>query len=130
MSHELEKVEKQTVEQTDETTWAGRTFQPAVDIWETAKALVIEADMPGVQREDVEIDLNDDVLTLSGRVKVNAYAGMTPVYSEYNVGNWYRRFTVGDQIDREKIGAAMKDGVLTVMLPKREKFLSRRITVS
>lgn len=126
---ELETVEKKAVEQTEEMTWAGRTYRPDVDIWENEAAIMIAADLPGVRKEDLEIDLKDDVLTIQANVALNNYEGLRAVYGEYNVGNFYRRFSLGEAIDQEQISAAIDDGVLTLTLPKREKARRRSITV-
>lgn len=130
MSRDLETTEKRTLKQSDETTWAGDTYLPAVDIYESESALKIEADVPGVKKENVEIDLDNDVLTISARVSFADYEGLAPLFSEYNVGNFHRRFSLGEAVDREKITADMKQGVLTVTLPKKEAILPRRIEIS
>ena len=130
MSKDMETTEKKTLEAQEETTWEGQTYQPAVDIYENETALVIEADVPGVAKEGVEIDLDNDVLTIKATVSFAAYEGLSPMYSEYNVGNYFRRFSIGETIDRERISAAMDRGVLTVTLPKREVARPRRIEVS
>ena len=130
MSDELTKVEKQAMEKTEEMTWAGDTFRPPVDIWENETALTIEADVPGVRKDDVELDLRDDVLTISARVSADEYEGLRPLYGEYNVGNFYRRFTLGEAIDQEKISAELNGGVLRLTLPKKEKVLPRTIQIS
>ena len=93
-------------------------------------ALVLQADVPGVKKDDVEINLDKDVLTISGRVALDEYEGLRPVYSEFGVGNFYRRFSLGETIDQAAITADMNDGVLTVTLPKREKAQPRKITVT
>jgi HSP20 family protein len=130
MSKAIKKVEKTDVEKSDETTWAAKTYEPAVDIWETADALALAADVPGVTRDKVELDLRDDTLTIRAEVGADAYEGLRPLYGEYNIGNFYRRFSLGEVIDREKISADLKDGVLTVTLPKREKAKPRKIVVA
>ena len=99
-----------------------------MDIWETEDALLLAADVPGVTRDHVELDLHDDTLTILAQVGADSYEGLRPLYGEYNIGNFYRRFSLGEAIDREKICADLKDGVLTVTLPKREKAKPRRIT--
>lgn len=131
MSTELEKVEKKTLEESQEApTRAARTYVPDVDIWEGPDALALAADMPGVARDSIEIDLRDDVLTIQGTVSLAGYEGLRPLYSEYNVGNYYRRFTLGETIDQSRISARMDDGVLTLTLPKREKAKPRRIALA
>jgi len=92
MSKDIETTEKKALEKTEETTWAGQTYEPTVDIWESEQALVLQADVPGVKKDDVEINLDQDVLTISGRVSLDDYNGLRPVYSEFNVGNFFRRW--------------------------------------
>jgi len=130
MSTELETTEKKVLEKTEETTWAGETYEPVVDIWESEQALILQADVPGVRKEDVEVNLDNDVLTINGRVSVDDYEGLRPVYSEYNVGNYFRRFSLGETIDKAKISADMQDGVLTVTLPKKERAQPRKIMIA
>lgn len=130
MSKDIETTEKKALEKTDETTWAGETYEPTVDIWESDGALVLQADVPGVKKDDVEINLDKDVLTISGRVALDEYDGLRPVYSEFGVGNFFRRFSLGETIDQAKIAADMAEGVLTVTLPKKEKAQPRKITVA
>jgi HSP20 family protein len=130
MSKDIETTEKKAIEKAEETTWAGQTYEPAVDIYESEGALVLQADVPGVSKDDVEINLDQDVLTISGRVALDDYDGLRPVYSEFNVGNFYRRFSLGETIDQAAITADMEEGVLTVTLPKKEQAQPRKITVA
>ncbi len=130
MSKDIETTEKKAIEKAEETTWAGQTYEPAVDIYESENALVLQADVPGVRKDDVEINLDQDVLTISGRVALDTYNGLRPVYSEFNVGNFFRRFSLGETIDQAAITADMDEGVLTVTLPKREQAQPRKITVA
>jgi len=125
---ELEAKPKQKVER-HETTRPGAFFQPAVDIFETPEELTLVADMPGVPPDGVDIDLEGDELSIEGRVKAEGYEGLKPLYVEYGVGGYYRRFTLGEMIDREAIKAQLRNGVLVVKLPKAERARARRITV-
>jgi HSP20 family protein len=127
--NELEAKPKQKVERRDETTRPGTYFQPAVDIFETKDELVLVADMPGVPPDGVDVDLEGDELSIEGRVRSGEYDGLKPLYVEYGVGGFYRRFTLGEMIDREGIKAQMKNGVLVLKLPKAERARARRITV-
>ena len=127
--NELEAKPKQKVERRDETTRPGSYFQPAVDIFETKDELVLVADMPGVPPDGVDVDLEGDELSIEGRVRSGEYDGLKPLYVEYGVGGYYRRFTLGEMIDRDGIKAQMKNGVLVLKLPKAERARARRITV-
>ncbi|MGE0823005.1 MAG: Hsp20/alpha crystallin family protein [Candidatus Binatia bacterium] len=113
-----------------EATRAGRAFVPNVDIYETSESLWLRADMPGVDEQSIDINVADGVLTIEGQVVVKDYENLTPVYTEYNVGNFARRFTLSNAIDAEKISARMKHGVLELELPKAETAKPRRITIA
>jgi HSP20 family molecular chaperone IbpA len=114
----------------DEPTRPGRTYQPDVNIYETQDALWLWADMPGVEEKEIDVRLADGVLTIEGRVAVEEYKDLGPVYTEYNVGNYLRRFSLSSDIDVDRIAARMTNGVLELHLPKAEKAKPRRITVS
>ena len=106
----------------------GRVFIPAVDIFETPQALVLVADMPGVAGDKVTIDLKENLLTIHGQVSPPAEKQVI-LAQEYAIGDYYREFQVGELVDKEKIEANVKNGVLTLMLPKAEKAKPRRIEV-
>jgi HSP20 family protein len=114
----------------EESTRPGRAYVPNVDIYETADAIWLWADMPGVDQQSVDIGLADGVLTIEGRVALKDYEQLTPVYTEYNVGNYQRRFTISSEIDAERIKARMANGVLEIELPKSDRAKPRRIAIS
>ncbi len=127
-AQELAAHEKQQV-QGQEKTRAGRYFLPDVDIYESADLLHLRADMPGVKDQDVEVTLENGVLTIEGKVVLDMYQGLSPLYTEYNVGNYFRQFELNETLDESKISAKMKDGVLELELPKAEAAKPRRIEV-
>ena len=98
-------------------------------MYETEEALTVVMEVPGVAREAVEIEVKDDVLRVEGRIDPSKYGGLEPVYTEYNVGHWARSFALSDKVDRERIGAQLEDGVLTLTLPKTAEAKPRRIAV-
>ena len=106
----------------------GRVFIPAVDIFETPQALVLVADMPGVAGDQVTIDLKENLLTIHGQVSPPSEKQVI-LAQEYAIGDYYREFQVGELVDKEKIEANVKNGVLTLTLPKAEKAKPRRIEV-
>jgi HSP20 family protein len=130
-TQELTPKEKQELTEKEHLR-PGRTYVPEVDIREDDQALWLWADMPGVTPDQVEVELHDDVLRLEGRVAAQDYDGLTPIYTEYNVGNYLRRFTLSNAqyFDRDQISARLENGVLSVKLPKAEQAKPRRIPVS
>jgi HSP20 family protein len=126
---ELAVREKREVAAKEERTVPGRFYVPHTDVYETEEALTVVMEMPGVGREDVGVELKDDVLRVEGRIDFAKYGGMEPVYTEYNVGHYARSFSLSDKVDRERIGAQFEDGVLTLTLPKTEEARPRRIAV-
>ena len=128
---ELTPKEKQELKEQEQTR-PGRYYVPEVEIFEDEEALYLSADMPGVDLESVDVELNDDVLTLQGRVSLKDYEGLRPIYTEYNVGHYLRRFTLSDasRFDRDAITARMVNGVLDIRLPRSEKTKPRRISVT
>ncbi len=125
---DLQVQEKQELQTKSESTRNVPIFIPAVDIYESENELTLLADMPGVPIDNVDIDLNDDQLTVKGTAAAEEQGG-TALLREYSVGDYYRQFTVSSAIDREKIKASMKDGVLKLVLPKAEAAKPRKIEV-
>jgi HSP20 family molecular chaperone IbpA len=126
---EIATREKQQVQGTEKTR-SGRYFVPEVDISEYDDSLRLWADMPGVSEKDVSVGLKDGILTIEGSVSAGTYEKLAPVYTEYNVGNYFRQFTLNADIDEERISAKMRNGVLTLELPKREQAKPRTIPVT
>jgi len=114
----------------EERTIPGRFYAPATDIYETGEALIVVMDMPGVNKESVEVRLEKDLLSVEGRIDYKNYEGLTPVYTEYNVGHFSRRFSLTEKVDRDAISARINDGVLTLTLPKVAQARRRRVPVS
>ncbi len=125
---ELTTQDKQEVK-TEEPTRPGRTYVPNVDISETENALWLRADMPGVKEDSIEISVEKNVLSIEGQVALQEYENLAPVYTEYNVGNYQRRFTLSNAIDADKIHAHLTNGVLELELPKAESAKPRRVAV-
>ncbi|MGQ9749660.1 Hsp20/alpha crystallin family protein [Desulfosoma sp.] len=125
---DIEVREKKEVQTQSETTRNIPVYVPAVDIYETEEALTLVADMPGVSPENVDIDIRDDQLTIRGTVTLEG-EGETVLLREYGVGDYFRQFTLGRIIDQSKIEAAMKNGVLTLTLPKVDKARPRKVEV-
>jgi HSP20 family molecular chaperone IbpA len=125
---ELRKREAE-VQEGMERTRTGRVFTPAVDIIEKKDDIIVIADMPGVDRESVDINLENNVLTIYGKVGIENPADHRLITSEYGTGDYQRVFTLSDEVDRDNIKATVRNGVLKLVLPKTEKVRSRRIMV-
>lgn len=118
---QVQETEKQEIDETEaERTRAGACFVPRVDIYETEDGITVVADMPGVDEESIDITLEQNVLTINGYVEPERPEDYSLAYAEYRVGDYQRRFTVSDQVDKENIEATVKDGVLRLQLPKAE----------
>jgi HSP20 family molecular chaperone IbpA len=123
MSEETREIQVQDTEKQVAETEAERTrdrvaFVPRADIYETDEAIVLVADMPGVDGNTLDITLEKGVLTLNGAVEPQAPEGYSLAYAEYRVGDYVRSFSLSDEIDQEAIEATLKDGVLRLTLPK------------
>ena len=128
-AQELAVRDKQELASQDEKTVPGRYYVPFADIYETDEALCVVMEMPGVEKKDLEVALENGVLRIDGRIDFSKYDGMEPVYTEYNVGHYTRSFTPSNKIDQEKISAQLEDGVLTLTLPKAKEAQPRRISI-
>jgi HSP20 family protein len=126
---ELAVREKQELAAREEKTVPGRFYVPYTDVYETEEALTVAMEVPGVGREDVAVEVKDDVLRVEGRIDFSKYGGLEPVYTEYNVGHWTRSFALSDKVDQERIDARLEDGVLTLTLPKTAEARPRRIAI-
>lgn len=126
---ELQVAEKQAIEKHGgEPTRQDVMWIPQVDIVDDKEAITLRADLPGVKKDNVEIDVRDGVLSLTATVSPTP-DNWQPVYHEYEVGGYSRQFTLGEQIDQAKITADMENGVLTLVLPKAEQHKPRKIAI-
>ena len=127
---ELQVQQKREVEKKQESTAPARTYVPVTDIFETDAALMLALEMPGVDREKVNVELESGVLTVEGQINFAKYERLYPVYTEYNVGNYARSFQLSSDIDQDRISAEFKDGVVMLTLPKAAKATPRKIKIN
>lgn len=125
----LEVQEKKELQTKGEKTVPARYYVPNTDICETEDALEVVMEVPGVDRKDIDIKLEDDMLIVEARIDHAKYDGMEPLYTEYNIGHFGRRFALSHMIDQQQIGATLSDGVLTLTLKKMEQAKPRRIEI-
>jgi len=125
----LDTPHKKELESKQEKTIPGKFFLPFTDIFETEDSLVVVMEMPGVDRNDIEVRVEKDILSVEGQIHFGKYENLKPVYTEYNVGHFSRSFSLSNEIDQTGIGARVVDGVLTLTLPKAKEAAPRRITI-
>jgi HSP20 family protein len=126
---ELQVQQKRELETKEETTVPARTYLPTADIFETQDALQVILEMPGVEKTNINVTVQDGVLRVEGRLDFSNYKNLQPLYTEYNVGHYARSFRLSSQIDQNEIGAELSDGVLTLTLPKVEEARPRTIQI-
>jgi HSP20 family molecular chaperone IbpA len=130
-NEQIEQTGKQELQSQEgvERTRSGRVYTPAVDIYETAEAIVLVADMPGVDESSVDVTLEKGVLTIYGRVQPWQFEGHTLRYAEYGIGDYQRSFTISNQIDWERIEGSVSNGVLRLTLPKTGPAQAKKIAI-
>ena len=120
---------KQGVVSPAEQTRPGLVFTPAVDIFETDSEITLLADLPGVVRNDLNIDLDNNELTITGEALPQEGTEEIDVIREYQTGRYFRQFSISDKIDQSKIEASLTNGELRLVLPKVEPVTPKKITV-
>jgi HSP20 family protein len=102
---------------------------PAVDVFEDASGITLLADMPGVPKERLDVKVEADTLSIEGQVEAQTPEGLEAVYAEVRVPRYRRTFTLSRELDTSKVEANLKDGVLTLRIPKQAHAQPRRIEV-
>jgi HSP20 family molecular chaperone IbpA len=125
----LQRQEKAPAHEPTESPSTHRAFAPRTDIYEAQEKILLWVDMPGVKQEDIEITLEQNVLSVHGRVEAPAFPGHELSYSEQQIGDYRRVFTLSNEIERNGIEASVKNGVLKLTLPKSKAALPRKIEV-
>jgi HSP20 family molecular chaperone IbpA len=125
---ELTKKETQSPTKVERTT-NRKIYVPKVDIYERGDDTILLADMPGVDQKSVDINLDKNVLTITGSIKADNHDNYRLAYAEYETGDYQRSFTLSNEIDTNKIDATMKNGVLRLVLTKAEAAKPKKITV-
>lgn len=121
--------EKKELSAAEERTEAGKFFSPYTDIYESEQEVLVTMEVPGVDKAAIDIELEKGVLTVTANIDSRKYEDLEPIYTEYNVGNFVRSFTLSTKIDSNRIEASVVDGVLTVRLPKVAEVQPKRIEI-
>ena len=129
MRQELQVQKKREHDQAQEGTIPVRVFIPTADIYESQDALTVILEIPGVEKDNVDVRVEEGMLNIEGRLDLGKYQGLQPLYTEYNIGHYARSFRLSSKIDQGKISADLKDGVLSLTLPKAEQAKPRTIKV-
>lgn len=122
--------EPKTKEEKKEAMTQTRYYTPPADIYENDQSITLELEVPGVSKDQVSISLEKGVLEIDGKIDPKRYDGFVPLYTEYGVGHYSRRFEVSDAIASDKISASMEDGILTIVLPRAEAAKPRKIEIA
>ena len=128
-THALQVQEKKELVSKGEKTVPTRYYVPSTDIYETDDALQVVMEVPGVDRKDIDIKLEEDTLKVEARIDSSKYEGMEPLYTEYNVGHFTRSFALSHRIDQQQIGATLADGILTLTLKKAQQTKPLRVEI-
>jgi len=112
-----------------EKTAGGIVYTPCVDLKDAEDEFVVYADMPGVDPKGIEVSLEGEILTITGKVVPLEIGGLPLIYREYNTGDYELAYRLSDNVDRDKITAVIKDGVLTLTLAKAEAVKPRKIEI-
>jgi HSP20 family protein len=129
-SQALEVQEKKELVSKEEKTVPARYYVPTTDIFETDDALTVVMEIPGVERQALVVNIENDVLRVDARIDFSKYEELEPLYTEYNVGHFTRSFTLSNNIDQQQISAQLDDGVLTLTLKKAKEAVPRRIAIN
>jgi HSP20 family molecular chaperone IbpA len=104
-------------------------LRPPVDIFDTADGLTLYADMPGVSKDRLNVQVEHNNLTIEGTAQINLTEGMTPLYADVRATRYLRTFTLSNELETDRIDASLKDGVLTLRIPKRAELRPRKIEI-
>lgn len=125
---ENDKAEVQPVSQNGKSS-RRFVFCPHVDLVETPEAVVLWANLPGVDENSIDVTVEKNTLTLKATVESPTFEGMKPLVREFAVGDFERTFTISDEISRDDIDATVTQGVLKLVLPKTKKAAMQKVTV-
>ena len=122
-------VTKRQTDKTPEIRKSERAIRPRVDIFEDDTGITLLADMPGVSKERLEIQVDKDTLSITGEIDISMPDGMEALYADIRSTRYERGFALSGEMDTEKIEAGLRDGVLSLRIPKRAELQPRKIKV-
>jgi len=126
---ERQEVAKQGSKETQEAKGSERVIRPPVDIFEDATGITLQADMPGVPKDRLNVRMDRDTLSIGGDVNITMQEGMDALYADVRATRYQRSFSLSRELNMDKVEASLKDGVVTLRIPKREELQPRKIEV-
>jgi HSP20 family molecular chaperone IbpA len=126
---ETKDVSKQQARAAQDVKQQEQAILPAVDIFENESGITVQADMPGVSKDRLDVHIDSDTLVIEGLAEIPMPEGMDAIYADIRSKRYQRSFSLSRELDTERIEAGLKDGVLTLRIPKREEHRPRRIEV-
>lgn len=126
---ELEVQKQETQLEETERTRETSCFVPKADIYETEETIVVSLDIPGIQQDNINVNLENNILTVNAYANLEAPEGYSLALSEYGIGDYERSFRISTQIDQDNIEAQYKNGVLNLKMPKAEDAKKRQIPI-
>lgn len=121
---------RQAPQETESEMQSEWTLVPEVDIYEDVEGIYVRADIPGVSRDRLDLQVNKDALTIEGEASIDMPEGMEAMYADIRSTRYRRSFVLSAELDTEKIDASLKDGVLSIHIPKRAEAKPRKIQVN
>jgi HSP20 family molecular chaperone IbpA len=126
--HKMTTKNKELTTQTNKADVA--TIAPATDIYESKDAVALYVDLPGVSKESLDIDVDQDILTIKGTISLSTPDNMQATYIDVQANTFERRFTLGDELDVNKIEAKLEQGALELTIPKLEQHKPKKIAIN
>jgi HSP20 family molecular chaperone IbpA len=123
------KKEASAAEQQPKPREEQAVLRPPVDIYEDGHGITVQAEMPGVSRDRLKVQADRNSLTIEGDVAIDMPSGMEPVYADVQATRYARSFVLSGELETDAIDAKLKDGVLTIRIPKRSEFRPRKVEV-
>jgi len=114
----------------DSTRYEGKTMLPPVDVVEDASGITLYADLPGVPKDKLHVRVDADVLSIEAEVKLALVDNLEASHVEVDLPRFQRTFTLGQELDRDKVRAEFKNGVLKLEIPKSEQARPRKIEIT
>ena len=126
----INRIFNEQTSRTEGENVSGRTWSPVVDILETESDLIVRAELPGMTREDIDIEVTSESLAIRGERKILEEEGKNYIRAERTYGPFQRSFNIGVPVESDKVKASYKDGLLEIVIPKAEEVKPKKISIN